>query len=223
MEDEKFWNLFPGVILGAEGDENSEGSDGSDDSDEADEEDDESDSEVDNADQSENKTAEDIAKLQKALAAERRAAKRLERENKRLKAGKTEEDQQEQADLETERTRSREAIQRAEKLAAGLLQRDLNAAIEREARSLGFLDPDDAIAGVDRTKIDFDQDDEDPTDIDIDIDTVKAAVKALATKKPHYLSRGTDDGGATGSPFGGSRKKGKKSDADSLKELYPSL
>ncbi|AVR56909.1 scaffolding protein [Microbacterium phage Triscuit] len=221
LDDEKFWNLFPGVILGAEG----ESEDSENESEEEEEEEEEEDSNSDaDADKDKGKDPEkDIAALQKALNAERRLAKKLDRENRKLKAGKTEESEQEQADLETERNRSREATQKAEKLAAGLLQRDLNAAIEKAARAAGFLDPDDAIAGVDRTKIDFDQDDEDPTDIDIDEDTVKAAVKALATKKPHYLTRGTEDGDATGSPFGGSRKKGKKTDADTYRELYPSL
>jgi hypothetical protein len=220
MDDEKFWSLWPGVILGAEGDEDQNEGDGSDEDEEEEEE--ESDSDAD-ADKDKKPKEDDIAKLQKALNAERRAAKRLERENKRLKAGKTQEDQQEQADLETERNKSREAMQKAEKLASGLLQRDLNSAIEKAARELGFLDPDDAIAGVDRTKIDFDQDDEDPTDIDIDLDTVKLAVKALATKKPHYLTRGTDDGEATGSSFGGSKKGKKKNEEEALRELYPGL
>ncbi|WNO27789.1 scaffolding protein [Microbacterium phage Huwbert] len=220
MDDEKFWSLFPEVILGAEGE--SEESEEESEEEEEEEEEDDSNSDTD-ADKDKASKDKDLAALQKALAAERRNNKKLDRENRKLKAGKTEESEQEQADLETERNRSREATQKAEKLAAGLLQRDLNAAIEKAARAAGFLDPDDAIAGVDRTKIDFDQDDEDPTDIDIDEDTVKAAVKALATKKPHYLTRGTEDGDATGSPFGGSRKKGKKTDADTYRELYPSL
>ncbi|MEG2887278.1 MAG: hypothetical protein RR853_09145, partial [Aurantimicrobium sp.] len=157
LDDEKFWSLFPGVILGAEGEGDEGDGDGSDDGDEEDEEEEDESGSDSDANKS-SKTADDIAALQKALATERRNNKKLLRENKKLNTGKTEETEQEQADLETERTRSREATQKAEKLAAGLLQRDLNSAIEKEARALGFLDPDDAIAGVDRTKIDFDQD-----------------------------------------------------------------
>lgn len=222
--DEKFWNQWPWVIRGAEGegdgnddssddDGNDDGDDGSDDSDDS------SDGQNAEGNQSEQ---EDRAKLQKALAAERRLSRKLDRENRRLKAGQQNKENQETEDLEKTRNDLAETRTRAEKLAAGLLKRDINAAIEKAARKAKFIDVEDAINGVDRTKIVADQDDEDPTDIDIDFDTVEAAVKELASKKPHFLTTGTDDGDATGSSFGGSKKR-KPTSEEALKELYPSL
>jgi hypothetical protein len=86
-----------------------------------------------------------------------------------------------------------------------------------------FLDADDAIAGVDRSLIDADQDDEDPTDILVNEETVRAAVKALAARKPHFIRTGTEDGEPTGSPFGGRKGGSKKSSEDTLRDLYPAL
>lgn len=219
--DELYWSLWSGVILGAEGDGSESDEEGSDEESEEDENEGSDDEDPDN-EKPKGITQEDFDKLQKALASERRNNKRLDRENRRLKTTKTAESNEEQQNLETAQNREREATARAEKLAAGLLQRDLNAAIEREARELKFLDPQDAIALVDRTAIIYDQDEDDPTDIDIDLDTVKAAVKSLATRKPHYISKGTDDGEATGSAFGGKKRKSKNAD-DELRDLYPSL
>jgi len=220
--DEEFWSLWPGVILGAEEDGDSNDDEGSDDENDENQGDDDAEGSDDSADDENQSKEDDKAKLLKALAAERRNNKKLDRENRRLKAAKATEDSEEKTTIETAQNREREANARAEKLAAGLLQRDINAAITRAAQELKFLDPDDAISGVDRGLIIADQDDEDPTDIDIDMDTVKAAVKALATKKPHYLSTGTDDGKPSGSPFGGKGKK-KVNEEEALRELYPSL
>lgn len=219
-----FWNQWPGVILGAEGDEEgpnkSDPPEGEDDDDEDDP--DNPDGNEDGDDSDKDKSAEDLAAVQKALDAERRVTKRLERENRRLKATKDNKEAEKNETLEETQQREAAATARAEKLAAGLLKRDIDTAIKEAARDLKFIDVEDALNGVDRSKIVFDQDDEDPTDIDIDEDTVKAAVKALATKKPHFLNKGTDDGEATGSQFGGSRKPKKTSD-DALREIYPSL
>lgn len=219
-----FWNQWPGVILGAEGDEDDPNK-----SDPPEGEEDEDEDDPDNPDGNEGedesdkgKSAEDLAAIQRALDAERRITKRQERELKRLRAAQGAKETEKNETLEETQQREQAANARAEKLAAGLLKRDIDTAIKEAARELKFIDVEDALNGVDRSKIVFDQDDEDPTDIDIDEDTVKAAVKALATKKPHFLNKGTDDGEATGSQFGGSRKPKKTSD-EALKELYPSL
>ena len=52
--------------------------------------------------------------------------------------------------------------------------------------------------------------------------SLKAAVKALAARKPHFISRGTNDGDPTGSGMGGT-KKAKKTSQEQMRELYPSL
>jgi hypothetical protein len=219
-----FWNQWPGVILGAEGDEDntngsSEETEGEEDEDNSGEE---SGDESTNDDKPSGKSAEDFAALQKALDASRRITKKQDRELARLRASKETKETEKDESVEEAKQRELAATQRAEKLAAGLLKRDIDTAIKEAARDLKFIDVEDALNGVDRSTIVHDQDDEDPTDIDIDIDTVKAAVKKLATSKPHFLNKGTDDGEATGSQFGGSRKSKKSSD-EALRELYPSL
>lgn len=219
-DTEDFWNLFPGVILGAEEAEHEDDPDEGEDEDEDLDEDSEEDE-----DEPKGPTQEDFDKLQKALKAERRNNRRLDRENKRLASKNepaTEPKPEDKPTDESAKNRELEAVSRAEKLSAGILARDINDAIRKAATKLNFLDPEDAVAGVDRTKIEYDQDDEDPTDIDIDLDTVTAAVKKLASKKPHYLSRGTEDGGSTGSRFGG-KKKSKKTEDDALRDMYPGL
>lgn len=215
-----YWNQWPEVILGADG-ENDGDQEGSDDDGDDDDEDDSND-DSDQDQQNKPPSAEDVAKLQEALAKERRLNKRLARDNTRFKNAQGTKQQQDLDELEQTKAREAEATTRAEKLAAGLLKRDIDTAIKEAARELKFLDVTDAIDGVDRSAIVFDQDDEDPTDIDIDLATVQAAVKKLSTKKPHFISRGTDDGEPSGSGFGGT-KKTKKTTEDALKELYPSL
>lgn len=219
-----FWNLWPEVIFGREGDDGADDSSNEDggDEDEDDSGEESGDESTDDTNKDADKSKDDIAELQKALAAERRVTKKLERENRRLAASKETKDAEKDESLEETKQSEQAAIARAEKLAAGLLKRDIDSAIKEAARELKFLDVEDALNLVDRSKIVADQDDEDPTDIDIDEDSVKAAVKALAARKPHFLNKGTDDGEATGSQFGGSRKAKKQSE-DAFKELYPSL
>ena len=218
MHDD-YWNQWPGVILGAEDD-----GDGSDpnggDSDSDDEDDDSNDGNQGN--EGNQPSADDVAALQRALQAERRNNKRLTRENNRFKASQDRQNNDEANELEETRTKLQESTSRTEKLAAGLLSRDLNKAIEDEAKKQNFIDPSDAINGVDRLKLVYDQDDEDPTDIDIDLASVIAEVKRLAASKPHFISGGTDDGEPSGSGFGGSKKQ-KKNSEDQMRELYPSL
>lgn len=219
-----FWDQWPWVIRGAEDDPNPNPDGDDPDGDDPDDPDgtDGDDPDGDDGDKGETKSKEDFDALQKALAAERRTTKRLARENTRLKATKETKEAEKDESVEEAKQREQAATARAEKLAAGLLKRDIDTAIKEAARDLKFLDVEDALNGVDRSAIVFDQDDDDPTDIDIDEDTVKAAVKALATRKPHFLNRGTDDGDPTGSSFGGTRKK-KQADEEALRAHYPSL
>jgi hypothetical protein len=160
--------------------------------------------------------------LKTALRAERRKAKALERENRQFKAAQEEAALKDASELEKAQAKLTKAEERTKTLASGLLTRDLNAAIRAEAEKMGFVDVDDALAGVDRAQLKFTQDDEDPTDISIDIRTVTAQVKSLASRKPHFIKTGTTDGQPTGSQFGGSKQK-QSSTADDLKALYPGL
>lgn len=221
MRDD-FWNLFPEVIFGREGDEgnNDEGTgDGDDVEDEGDPVDDDT-----NDQPKSTKTDEDFANLEKALKAERREGKAKERELNRLRAGQAQKQESENEDLETTKRDLLTEREKTQKLASGLLKRTVDAAIKDAARDLKFIDVEDAINGVDRSALVVDQDDEDPSDIDLDTDSVIAAVKKLAAKKPHFITKGTDDGSPTGSSMGGSRRRNSKvSEEEELRNLYPGL
>lgn len=218
--------LLPDVISGAEDDEqgdddgdkpnppkktndkSSEGSSG-DDGDEGEDDDNLS-------------SREDLSGLKSALEKERKERKRLEKELKAKQKAEAEAADADKTEGQRATSRAEKAEAAAKKLAAGLLKRDLHDAIRKEAEKLKFIDPSDAIEGVDFDTIDFTQDEDDPSDIEIDVKTVEKAVKALATKKPHFISKGTDDGKKTGSTFGGKQDSKKDPDAE-LKELYPAL
>ena len=213
--------LLPSVIFGAEGDD--EGSSNNDDGDNSNEGNDGAGSDDANKDKVHDDADDPKVKgLKAALEAERKRAAAAEKRAKAAEKEKADRELAEKSDLEQSQVREQRATERAEKLANGLLQRDLNDAIRTAAVAAGFIDPSDAIDGVERAKLVYEQDGEDPTNITIDQKTVEAAVKALATKKPHFIKSGTDDGDPTGSQFGGSRKKKTTTD-DELRKKYPAL
>lgn len=165
----------------------------------------------------------DVEGLKSALAAERKRAKAAERElNKRVKA-ETDTEAEKADAVAAAQKKLQEVQERNEKLANGLLQRELEARIRKAANELNFVDPTDAIDGVDRSKLEWDQDEDDPSQIDIDDKAVEKAVKALATKKPHFVKRGTEDGAPTGSGFGGGNQGDRKDKDAALRARYSAL
>lgn len=212
------------LIIGAEGEgseqgssDNTSGGDDAGDGGENQEENSSSSQEHDDADDPK------VKGLKSALAAERARADAAEKDLKKRQKAEEAAELAKKDELEREKIRADAATEKATKLAEGLLKRDINAAIRAEAEKAGFIDVDDALAGVDRTSIIAEQHEDDPTQISIDLKTITTQVKALAAKKPHFIKQGTDDGEATGSQFGGSKQKKKGTDEDTLKELYPSL
>lgn len=163
--------------------------------------------------------------LKSALQKERQGRQADADELKELRKLKKQHDEAELAkksDIDQARIKAEAAEEKATKLATGFLNRELNLAIVEAARGLDFIDADDALAGVDRSGFTFTQDEDDPSNVTIDKKTIEAAVKSLATKKPHFVKAGTDDGKPSGSQFGGPKKKQQTSD-EALKEKYPSL
>lgn len=124
------------------------------------------------------------------------------------------------SEIEQATAREEKANTKITKLAQRFLTRELNSAIT--AAAANFVDPSDAIAGVDLSELVYSQDEDDPADVTIDAKSVERAVKALAAKKPHFLKKGTEDGEATGSKFGAGNRQKKTSD-DTYRETYPSL
>lgn len=159
--------------------------------------------------------------LKSALASERRARTAAEKQAKALQKEKEERELAEKTEIEQERTKAEKATTSLQKLKDGFLKNVLDSAIEKAAKD--FTDTDDVLAGVDRSTIEYEQDEDDPSVVTIDLKSVDKAVKALATKKPHWLKTGTSDGEATGNKFGNGKGAGKKSDDETIREMYPAL
>lgn len=166
---------------------------------------------------------EDVTGLKSALEKERKERKALEKQAKALLKEKEEKELAEKSQVEQAQTKEKNATEKVSKLAAGLLTRDLNAAITKAAEKFKFVDTQDAIDLIDRGELEYEQDDDDPSNITIDLKSVERAVKALATKKPHFISSGTEDGKQTGSTFGGSQKQKQTTPEEDFKKQYPSL
>ena len=219
--NEELLKLFPAVLIGAEGDGEGDGDGGQNDDGENDGENEDKDAGQDDNDKTEDKS--DNANLLKALQAERRARAAAEKEAKALKKAQDERELSEKSELEQAQTRLQERETRAQELASALLNRDLNDAIRKAAQAAQFIDTDDAIAGVDRNKLSYEQDEDDPTQVTIDEKSVEREVKALAAKKRHFIRTGTDDGEPSGSQFGG-KGGGSKGDREkTLRSKYPTL
>lgn len=168
---------------------------------------------------------EDTAGLKSALKKERDARKKLERENRKLQKTKSDADLKDKTEVEQAQAREKAATEKAAKLAKGLREKALENVVGKLAAKHKFLDVDDALTLVDRSKITIDQDDEDPSDIEIDEASVEAALKALAKKKPHLI--GDEEGGSgrtrTGSKFNGGKKTGSELEEEDLRARYPAL
>ena len=179
-------------------------------------------------DKGDNKSAAELEAIRLALANERKVSSTKEKELKALRAQLSKKDREGmdeaeliKADLEAAQQEAEANKTKAEKLAKGYLEREIRSAIIAEAARQKFIDTEDAISGVGWDLLTFSQDEEDPTVVTVDASTVAKAVKALATRKPHFINKGTDDGNATGSAFGGSRK-GNQKEVD-FHQLYPNL
>lgn len=174
----------------------------------------------------------DLEGLKKALRAERELRKKAEkglklteREKRKLEKAQQDIADAEKGETEAAKKKADEADTKVKGLAAKLRQRDIESAITKAARTARFRDPDDVIAQLQRSNfagIEVDQDDDDPSDIEIDEKSVEKAVKAIATKKPHWLLADGEDT-ASGSKFGGKGGDKNKTTEQQLAERFPAL
>lgn len=173
----------------------------------------------------------DLAGLKDAITKERSNAKdtskrlkAIEKENAALKRAQQAVADKDKTELEKLQKAQAESTTRLASLAAGYLKTRVDAAIEREARAQKFIDPEDAILQVDRSRLEVEQDEDDPSKVEIDGKSVKNAVKALAEKKKHLIGTGEGgDGGSSGSRFGGGNKDKTKATEEELRRKYPAL
>lgn len=231
MDNKCSWiTLLPEFIIGAEGDPD-DGSANSDASGDNSSDDDGQDAgnEPDAGSDNTHDDADDpkVKGLKAALEAERannKANLANAKELKRLQRVLADAELAKKDDAERLQIELDEARSRGTRLAEGLLKRDLNDAIKTAAKTLGFIDINDAIDGVDRASLVYEQDEDDPTAITIDEKSIARAVKDLSTRKPHFVRTGTDDGEPTGGQFGGKPKqRNQESEEDRLRRLYPQL
>jgi len=229
MSDNKLTlDLLPEFFFGAEGEDDAAGTQGSESNDVDDSTDEgvEDTADDDEDDDNEHDDADDpkVQGLKAALKAERLKAKREERRANTLAKKVKAKDLAEMGELDAAKTQLTESQDKISKLASGLLRRDLDAAIRKAAAKANFVDPEDAVALVNRSSLTYTQDEDDPSDIEIDTKTIIAEVKRIAQGKPHFIKgqgAADDDEDPSGSKFG--RKGKKKSTEEELKEKYPAL
>lgn len=183
----------------------------------------------------------ELAGVREALRKERLQRRQLQ---KQLKAAgvkppvKKAAAKQGSTESETDDEELQQAVTKAEKLAGQLATSAVNTAIMQVMNSNDkkvpkFTDIDDVLQLISRGDIDVEQDDDDPSQITVDKDTIKEALKALAKKKPHLLTRDDGEGGkgggkpdekpGTGSKFGGGRRGNESSQTQALMDKYPAL
>lgn len=98
-------------------------------------------------------------------------------------------------DAERLEGRATEAESKLTAAQAALTEERLGRAVERAASKLGFHDPDDALALLNRKAVEFDEDGKPKN--------VEALLKTLAESKPHLVKAESDDGARK--PAGGTK------------------
>lgn len=166
--------------------------------------------------------------LRSALQKERRARKAAERERNKLKKQQEQLEENEAGEVDKAKNAAAAAEAKAARLATRLKDQALDNLILKHAGPMNFLDIDDALTGVDREAIDWDQDEDDPSLVTVDEETVKAALKALATKKPHFLGEKKEGGppksGSKNAGNSGKNSNNTETDKDeALRKQYPAL
>lgn len=169
-------------------------------------------------------TDEDIAGLKSALQKERDEKKALDKEVKGYRKAKEEADDKEKTEIQRLTDAHTKSSEKTSKLAAQFKTMSVESAIKKAARDAKFTDPTDAIRPEVLAAIGVEQDEDDPTRVTIDEASVKAAIKELAKKKPHYLAQDKKPLPPSAPKFGGSGQGGSgDSELDRLKSLYPAL
>lgn len=142
--------------------------------------------------------AEDVSGLKSALTAERAARKEADKTLKELQAWKQEQEDRGKSEtdrLKAEADRAKQAMSEAEAKVAAANEQVIRAEVKLLAQQAGFADPEDAWPLLDRAAIALDDNGV--------VTGADKAVKALAEKKPHLLSREHASTGAYGVPTPG--------------------
>lgn len=136
-------------------------------------------------------SGEDVSGLKSALDKERDARKAAEKQAKELAAWKQQQEDKDKSESERLTTEAqRAAKERDDALAkiAAADERVIRSEVRSRAVALGFADPEDAWALIDKAGVTLDEAGE--------VQGAEKAVKALADKKPHLLKRDATPYGA---------------------------
>jgi hypothetical protein len=223
--------LFRDIIGAEEGDDDKGGEGGSGDGADGDDPDDKGGDGGDGSggdgddpdDEGDFKSSESKKRLLDDYARVKREKKAADKELAKLKKAAEDADLKDKSEVEQAKTRAERAEKAAERLAEGYVKLHVNSALEKAARKANFKDPDDALAMIKLSDIGVEQDEDDPSDVDVDEKSVTDAIKALARRKPHLISDGTDDGEPSGSPHGRGGRRNRKDADEELATRYPSL
>lgn len=145
--------------------------------------------------------SEDVTGLKSALAAERAARKDADKALRELQAWKQEQEDRGKSEtdrLRAEAERARQAAQDADARVAAANERVIRAEVTLAAQRHRFADPDDAWALIDRSKLALDESGT--------VSGAEEAVKALADKKPHLVSRDEREATTYGVPSPGRQR-----------------
>lgn len=204
----------------SEDDEDDEDEESDEDEEESDDEDEEGDE--DEEEEPPKKKKENVQGLKSALRKERLEHKKYKRRylaEKRKNDGKSSDDDKSKDNKDDKETKDTGPSEREKKLAAKLKDQAVDQSVIKWATKLGFADPEDAAALVNRRDIIVDQDEEDPDIIEVDDESVEDVVKDLAKKKKHLLTRNSG-GPKSGSKMGGRKKGSKGLSDDKVREKF---
>ena len=193
--------------------------------DDGNDDDDDDDDEGDEGGKSKGDEDQDAGGLKSALQKERRARKAAERERNKLAREKKEREEAEASDADKVKARADSAEARAAALATKLREKALENQIQKHAGEYNFVDMDDVLGAIKAEDIDIEQDEDDPSDIEVDEASVKAALKSLAERKPHWVGKTQEGTPKSGSKNAGNNgKKTKEPDRnEELRKQYPAL
>lgn len=150
-----------------------------------------------------------LEEVRREAAATRK--KLREMEEKEAERAKAEMSEKERAEAERDEAKAKTVAANKR-----IVETLINTNVQLAASEQGFADPEDAVALIDRSKLEFDEETGEPV-----TKSIKAAVKALSASKPHLLkssNAGSGDGGPKGKPGPKTFDDRKKKYADEFKD-----
>jgi hypothetical protein len=170
----------------------------------------------------------EISGLKSALEKERNDRKALDKELAAFRKAQKAKEDSEKSEVQRLADDNASLGDRYTKLATQFRNNEVNRVITEAAKSIGFLDPSDALRAEVLDNLEINQDEDDPTKVTVDVTEVVKRVKQLAKAKPHYVGGSQQQAPSTrsGSTFSGASNTGRNdstAEQQRLAQLYPAL